>query len=37
MQTHGKICPCSAKVNINFFFGEPKLPLLPLIGPSPYT
>ena len=35
MQTQAKFWVCFTNINTKFFFCEPKLPLIPNVGPSP--
>ena len=35
MQTQARFCLCFTKTNINFFSDAPKLPLIPVVRPSP--
>ena len=35
MQTEAKFYLCFTKINLNFFSGTPKLPLIPKTFPSP--
>ena len=37
MQTQTKFCVYFNKINAKFFSGDSKLPLIPLVGPSPRT
>ena len=35
MQIQTKLCHCFTKINIRFFSGSPKLPLVLKLSPSP--
>ena len=35
MQPQTKLCLCFTKINVNFFSGAPKVPLIPIVSPSP--
>ena len=35
MQTQTKFCFALVKLILNFFSGDPRLPLIPKVGPSP--
>ena len=37
MQTQTKLCLYITKINTKLFSGEPKLLLIPKVGPSPKT